>query len=169
MFFARSISPEVSQGTESKIRPLVTRLSYLLASYSGIPMPTSAPARLPTAPPTPTPASAATIGPAAMNGPTPGIASEPIPTSHPSTPPTTAPGPAPAVAPSGDRAISNLRTSLLRSHTSQYARCRELDCKISADRSREHTDRLAVISLYEFWLGWTYEDSGRSRSAHLQP
>src|SRR5437870_3806247 len=99
--FARSISSEVSQWTESKMPPSVRRPSYLFASYSGIPIPTSAPARPPTAPPTPAPARAATIGPAAMKGPTPGIASEPIPTSQPRIPPSTAPDPAPAVAPSG--------------------------------------------------------------------
>src|SRR5260370_3485462 len=48
--FFRSIAMYGKQDSSFVIRP-----SYLLASYSGIPMPTSAPARLPTAPPTPTP------------------------------------------------------------------------------------------------------------------
>src|SRR5262245_6919919 len=64
-------------------------------------MPTSAPVIPPTAAPTAAPLSAAMIGPAAMNGPTPGIASAPIPASHPKTPPTAPPVPAPVAAPSG--------------------------------------------------------------------
>ena len=61
----------------------------------------SAPVNPPTAPPTPIPAKAAMMGPAAINGPTPGIASEPMPASKPRVPPRSAPAPAPAAAPSG--------------------------------------------------------------------
>src|SRR5262249_26770834 len=71
-----------SECTESRIPPLRMRPSYRFASYSGIPIPTSAPATPPTAPPTPIPASVATSGPAAMNGPSPGIASAPMPPSQ---------------------------------------------------------------------------------------
>jgi hypothetical protein len=91
--------PKCHSGPKAKCR-LRSDCLRILASYSGIPIPTSAPARPPTAPPTPAPARAATIGPAAMKGPTPGIANEPIPTSQPRIPPSTAPDPAPAVAPS---------------------------------------------------------------------
>jgi hypothetical protein len=62
----------------------------------------SAPVVPPIAPPAPMPASVATMGPAAMNGPTPGIASMPMPASHPNAPPITAPVPPPATAPSAD-------------------------------------------------------------------
>ena len=41
------------------------------------------------------------IGPAAMNGPTPGIASAPMPASSPSVPPMAPPAAAPVVVPSG--------------------------------------------------------------------
>src|SRR4029453_13421207 len=72
---------------DSRTLPSFTRPSYRLASYSGMPMPTRAPTRPPTAPPTPRPASAPMIGPAAMNGPTPGIASAPMPPNKPSRAP----------------------------------------------------------------------------------
>jgi hypothetical protein len=41
------------------------------------------------------------IGPAAMNGPSPGIASDPMPASNPSVPPMAPPAAAPVAAPSG--------------------------------------------------------------------
>src|SRR5579862_509479 len=84
-----------------RIPPLLTRPSYRLASYSGMPIPIRAPARPPTTPPTPRPARPAMIGPAAMNGPRPGITRAPTPISTPRPPPKTAPVLAPVVAPSG--------------------------------------------------------------------
>src|SRR4029453_4440315 len=66
-----------------------------------MPMPTSAPTSPPTAPPTPRPASAPMIGPAAINGPTPGIASAPMPASNPNVPPIVPPAATPVVTPSG--------------------------------------------------------------------
>jgi hypothetical protein len=77
------------------------RPSKRFASYSGTPMPASAPIIPATAPTAPIPATAATIGPAAASGPRPGIASTPTPVSQPNTPPETPPTIAPAVAPSG--------------------------------------------------------------------
>src|ERR1700730_10558712 len=47
---ARVISSDVSQCTDSRTPPFLTRPSYRLASYSGIPIPTSAPTNPPTAP-----------------------------------------------------------------------------------------------------------------------
>src|ERR1700730_6826051 len=72
--FARVISSDVSQCTESRMPPFFTRPSYRLASNSGMPMPTNAPTRPPTAPPTPRAATAPMMGPAAVKGPTQGIA-----------------------------------------------------------------------------------------------
>jgi hypothetical protein len=66
-----------------------------------MPIPTKAPTNPLTAPPTPNPAKAAMMGPAAMNGPTPGIASAPIPASKPIAPRTTPPVVTPVVVPSG--------------------------------------------------------------------
>src|ERR1700730_214940 len=98
---ALSTSLLSSVWTEMSTLPLRILPSYCLASYSGIPRPTSVPVRPPAAAPTAAPARAAIIGPAAMNGPTPGIASAPIPTSHPNPPPSKPPAPAPVAAPSG--------------------------------------------------------------------
>src|SRR5277367_4110898 len=64
--FNRSLAPatfsDVSQCTDNRIPPALMCPSYRLASYSGIPIPTSAPITPPTAPPTPSPASADTMG-----------------------------------------------------------------------------------------------------------
>jgi hypothetical protein len=98
---ARLICADVSQWTDSRVPPFLTRPSYLLASYSGIPMPTKAPTMPPTAPPTPRPARPAIMGPAAINGPTPGIARAPTPASTPSVPPIKPPVVTPAAVPSG--------------------------------------------------------------------
>ena len=91
------------------------RPSYRLASYSGIPMPASAPMRPPSAPIAPAPASAATIGPAAINGPSPGIASAPMPVSQPRTPPAMPPAATPVVAPSGALVFFSCAKSLVPS------------------------------------------------------
>src|SRR4029453_7727905 len=99
--FALSTSLLSSVWTEMSKLPLRILPSYCLASYSGIPSPTSVPVRPPAAAPTAAPARAAMIGPAAMNGPTPGMASAPIPTSQPNPPPSRPPAPAPVAAPSG--------------------------------------------------------------------
>src|SRR6185436_2054885 len=66
-----------------------------------MPIPMRAPVIPPTLAPTAAPPRAAMIGPAAMNGPTPGMASEPIPASQPSVPPSNPPRPAPVAVPSG--------------------------------------------------------------------
>ncbi len=84
---AFEISSDVSQCIESNVPPSFTAPSKRLASYSGIPIPTSAPTTPPTVPPTPTPARAPMIGPAAINGPTPEMASAPIPAKRPNVPP----------------------------------------------------------------------------------
>ena len=99
--FACLVQSELSQCTERRIPPFLTRPSYRFASYSGMPRPTSAPSNPPTVPTTPTPASAVIIGPAAINGPKPGIARAPIPANQPNAPPTTTPVPAPVAVPSG--------------------------------------------------------------------
>src|SRR5664279_2162329 len=66
-----------------------------------MPRPMSPPAMPPTAAPMATPLNAATIGPAAINGPTPGMASAPIPAIQPNAPTTAPPVTAPVTAPSG--------------------------------------------------------------------
>ena len=78
-FLSLETSSELSQCTERRIPPSLTRPLYRFASYSGMPKPTRAPTKPPTAPPTPSPASAPMIGPAAISGPTPGIAKAPMP------------------------------------------------------------------------------------------
>src|ERR1700730_845555 len=98
---ALSTSLLSSVWTEMSTLPLRILPSYCLASYSGIPRPTSVPVRPPAAAPTAAPARAAIIGPAAMNPPSSGIGSTPIPTSHPTPPPSKPPAPAPIAAPSG--------------------------------------------------------------------
>src|SRR5580704_3492233 len=113
IFFARSRSLLSSVWMDNRMLPSLTLPSYRFASYSGMPIPISAPVRPPAAAPPAAPAKAAMIGPAAMKTPSPGIAKAPIPTIQPSAPPRTAPLAPPVAAPSGALVCCSCAKSLL--------------------------------------------------------
>src|SRR4051794_35568773 len=109
--------------------------------------------------PTAAPLSAAMIGPAAMNGPTPGMASAPMPASRPSTPPVTPPVAAPVVAPSGALVAFTCPMSCLPSVSGSNTEISELanpaDCRRSTIPSAcEYELAIQKTDFFDIILVW---------------